>query len=326
MDSPLTAAVIDAAAELLDETTATGRTVLAWEGDPSGTGNALALRLAGGLHALARKGECPLLTALYASKDAEQAHAAVGEALAKHDAFLWPWLDGPPQTNETGRSAAIYAGLMTASARFGLPFELLELGSSAGLNLNLSRFGYDLGGMRAGDPESPVRIAPDWHGAPPPDAPVEILSARGVDIAPLDPTDPAIAERLIAYAWADQPARLARLEGALKIAVAHPPRIDRGDAGEWLEQRLAEPQREGVVRAVFHTIMLQYVSPETRARIDAALAKAGAEATETRPLVRISMEAEGEKGIPALRLRTWPGGEDRLLAHVHPHGASLRWL
>jgi len=26
-----------------------------------------------------------------------------------------------------------------------------------------------------------------------------------------------------------------------------------------------------------------------------------------------------------LRLTLWPGGEDRLLAHVHPHGASVSW-
>ena len=31
-------------------------------------------------------------------------------------------------------------------------------------------------------------------------------------------------------------------------------------------------------------------------------------------------------GVPTLRLKLWPGGEDRLLARVHPHGAMVAWL
>jgi hypothetical protein len=27
-----------------------------------------------------------------------------------------------------------------------------------------------------------------------------------------------------------------------------------------------------------------------------------------------------------LRLTYWPGGEESLLAHVHPHGAKVSWL
>jgi hypothetical protein len=27
-----------------------------------------------------------------------------------------------------------------------------------------------------------------------------------------------------------------------------------------------------------------------------------------------------------VRLTLWPGGEDRLLAETHPHGATVRWL
>lgn len=60
--SPFTAGVLDAAARVLDDGSATGRTILRWEGDPDRA--ALALRLAGGPHALARRGSVPRLTEL----------------------------------------------------------------------------------------------------------------------------------------------------------------------------------------------------------------------------------------------------------------------
>lgn len=49
----------------------------------------------------------------------------------------------PPQTNEVRRAAAVSAGLHLVDARFGVPLDLLELGTSAGLNLQVDRFAVD---------------------------------------------------------------------------------------------------------------------------------------------------------------------------------------
>ena len=84
------------------------------------------------------------------------------------DETLDAWLGNAPQTNEVGRAAVLTAGLLVIAARFGQPLRLLELGASAGLNLNLDLYGYDLGGLRAGDPASPLQVRPDWEGPPPP--------------------------------------------------------------------------------------------------------------------------------------------------------------
>jgi hypothetical protein len=323
-ETPLTAAVLRAVETSLDRSTETGRRVLDWPGDARGSGDSVPLRLAGGLHALARAGVDPGLTALYGGA-LDSAERVIPDILRRFDAQLAPWLDSPPQTNETGRAAAIMAALLVLADRFGLPFELIELGASAGLNLNLDRFAYRLGDTEAGDPASPLRLAPRWTGASPRAAPVRVIDRRGVDQAPIIVADPAQRERLIAYCWADQADRMARLDAALAIATRFPPPLVRGDAADFAEAELARPQAEGVARVLFHTIHWTYLPPDKQARIVAALETAGGAATRDRPLAWARYELTGEGGVAGLWLTTWPGGDTERLATGHPHVRELRW-
>ena len=61
LGSPFTARLCTLAAERLTEETPVGATILGWPGNPDGTGDALALRLAGTLHALVRSRRDPAL-------------------------------------------------------------------------------------------------------------------------------------------------------------------------------------------------------------------------------------------------------------------------
>jgi hypothetical protein len=320
----VTAAVVRALEAALDRTTETGRRTLAWPGDPRGSGDSVPLRLAGGMHALARRRVDPRLSRLYAG-DLAGAQEIVADALRRFDGRLAPWLDSPPQTNETGRAAPIMAGLLLLAAEHGLPFELIELGASAGLNLNLDRFGYRLGETLAGDHASPVQLAPDWQGASPPAAPVRVATRRAVDQNPVRITDPAARERLIAYCWADQPERMARLEAALALADAYPPALGQGDAADFAEQVLAEPQAPGTCRVLYHTIFWTYLPPDKQARIRTALERASAGASPERPLAWLRYELNGQGGVAELHLQSWPGGEERHLATGHPHGSRVEW-
>jgi hypothetical protein len=297
--------------------------VLDWPGQGDPFADALPLRLTGGLHALVRRGDAPGLAACYPPKPTpgdEALWAALAPVLAEPD--LLPWLESAPQTNEVGRSAVLMAGLLVVAERFGQPVELLELGASAGLNLVLDRYGYDLGGVGAGDARSPLRLEPQWAGPPPPAAPVTVARRRGVDLHPLDARRDG--DRLLAYVWPDQARRLAQLEAALAIAAADPPEVEPGDAAEWLEARLAEPREAGVTRVVLHSIAFQYFPEEAKRRIERALAEAGAAAAAEGPLAWLRYEHDGGERI-SLRLRTWPG-EESLLAHGHPHGSKVEWL
>ncbi|MBR9765279.1 MAG: DUF2332 family protein [Rhodobacteraceae bacterium] len=297
---------------------AVARRIAGW--DPEALGpDAVALRLAGGLHALVLQGRDTALAACYPPQRGDLAPVLSG-VFSAHEAHLLRWLDSAPQTNEIRRSAALILAASLLAVRFpGLPLQLSELGASAGLNLQFDRYAMEIGGAHFGPAAPLLTLAPDWQGELPPQAPYSVAEARGVDLNPLDPGAPDDLLRLRSYLWADQPDRMARLEAARAGAV---PPVDRGDAADWLEARLSAPAG-GRVHLVYHTIAWQYFPAATRARCEAALARAGAAARPDAPLARLSLEADGARPGAALQLTIWPGGETTALGRVDFHG---RWL
>jgi hypothetical protein len=327
MDAPITARVCTALADALDRSSDTGRRVLDWPGEP--VADAVVLRLVGGLHALHRRGDDAALGRVFTGATTDPA-AVIGTLRAvvrDHDSALLPWLDGPPQTNEAGRSAGLMTGLLHLAERYGPDMELIEIGSSAGLNLLIDRYAFDLGGIRKGPADAPVTIAPAWRGPPPPDAPIAIRSVRGVDIAPVDVNDPADAERLASYVWVDAQERLDRIERGIAMIREHGVSLDRGDAADWVEARLAEPQATGTTRVLIHSVVWQYLPAPTRARIREAMDAAGARATAERPLGWVMMEPNRDLHRHEVRVQGWPGDRPmELVALTHAHGAWVEGL
>ncbi|MFO6445587.1 DUF2332 domain-containing protein [Erythrobacter sp. NE805] len=301
------------------------RRIREWEGAP--LADALPLRVAGGLHALHLSGAAPELAPIYAGEAADDA-AVIARVFAAHEAALLPWLDGPPQTNEAGRSANFIAAMLWLAER-GLParFECLEIGSSAGINLMLARYRYDLGGVVVG-PEAPVMdFAPEWRGAPPPLRDIAIIAARGCDVAPVDLTDPAQALRLKAYIWPEHRVRFDRMDAAIRAASQQAPDLVAANAADFVEAELAKPQEAGTVRLLMHSIVWQYVPEDQQARVTAAMEAAGAKASAERPLAWVKVEADRTVHRHALTVRFWPGGAEEVqLAWSHPHGADVEWL
>lgn len=325
--APITARVVGAIAAVL--ASGAGGAVLdrvrSWQGAP--LADALPLRVAGGLHALHLSSAAPELSAIYTGKAAQDAVIIAG-VIAAHEAALLPWLDGPPQTNEAGRSANFIAAMLWLAER-GLParFACLEIGSSAGINLMLDRYAYDLGGVKVG-PEQPVMaFAPAWQGAPPPARDFAIAATRGCDVAPVDLTDPAEALRLRAYIWPEHTVRFERMDAAIRAAGVRKPDLVRATAADFAEAELAKPQAAGTTRVLMHSIVWQYVPADQQARVTAAMEAAGARATATSPLAWVMVEADRTVHRHKLTVRYWPGGEEEVqLAWSHPHGADIAWL
>lgn len=324
LDAPFTAQLCRLLGARIDPGSALGRRLDGWTGEPAT--DALVLRLTGGLHAAVLAGAAPGLASCYPpalAPDDDRLWAAMAPVLAT--AGVEAYLESAPQTNEVMRSAPLAAGLLVVAAETGLPLSLFELGASAGLNLLPDRYRLELGGVVAGDRESALVIAPDWRGVDPPAVSLMIAAREGVDLNPLCPGNSGDRLRLLSYVWPDQPARLARLRTALAIAAGDTPRVARGDAADFVDSRVV-PAPE-VATVVMHSIAFQYFPAPVQARIRARLEALGAAATRAAPLawLRYEMSDPANPALPELRLTMWPGGEDRLLAVGHAHGASVAW-
>ncbi len=326
LGSPFTASLLTQAVSDLEQGGPLVALLGHWDGNP--TADALPLRFAGALHALVLAGIDADLAACYPPQGAavamQRVWPAVLRAIDRHRAVIDAYLAAPPQTNEIRRSAVLLGGFLTVQQTTGLPLVLLEIGASAGLNSIWDRYRYRLGETDWGDPESPVVIETAWSGGLPPLSQPEIRERAACDRSPVDLSAAAQRLRLRAYVWADQRDRLARLDGAIALALKTGCRVEQADAADWLEGQLGKA-RPGAATVVYHSIMWQYMPAATRRRIEGLLQQASTRSDRQAPLAWLRFEPGPEKAFE-LRLTLWPDGADYLLATAHPHGAEVQWL
>ncbi|HEX4183001.1 MAG TPA: DUF2332 domain-containing protein, partial [Caulobacteraceae bacterium] len=256
--------------------------------------DATPLRFLGGLHFLVLNGDAPELAEVYppagGDVDPSRLAALVSATGRRHRDFFSGFLTSPPQTNEVNRSVCLSAGFMVVAKRSGLPLRCLEIGASAGLNLNWDRYHYDVGEAGVwGDPASPVRLAAEWTGEPPSlDVLVRVVDRRGCDQNPIDVSDHAQAQRLKAYVWPDQLERMQRLAGAIEMAQRHRPPVDKADAADWA--RSHGHGAPGTATVLYHSIVWSYLPDETQAGVRAAIESAGESASADAPFAWLRME------------------------------------
>ncbi len=268
-----------------------------------------------------------------------EAPAALGPAtfetfrdfVARHRAVIDPLIaTRVTNTNEVRRSAFLRAGYAAIAAETGKPLNIIELGPSAGLNLNWDRYGYAYrladGRTLRGGPVSSLELDCEVRGATPPpvpDAPPRVVGRIGLELNPVDLGSEADRRWLVALLWPGQLDRITRMEGALAIAAIAPPPIRAGDALAQLPPLLAaaDPAHATVVS---HSLVTYQWTDAMRDRLDAALLTASQRA----PVYRLSAEfrIESEWDYP-LRLDIYADGalERRILGGVHHHGAWIAW-
>jgi hypothetical protein len=255
------------------------------------------------------------------------------------------------QTNEVRRSALLYPAVALAAKQAGGPIGLLEVGASAGLLLNLDRYGYryqtEGGEQIAAGPTKPPLVVSTMltlaAGAKKPPLPRKLaVAARiGLDRNPVDLRDDEQLAWLEACVWPDQPERVRLLNLAATAQAKNPPELLRGDLVDDLATAAAKIPAD-LPLVVCNSHVLPYLPAPRRAEFVAALAALAAD----RPLWWISQEAyeaglnlvlpdradlraePGAKPRATLGLVRWIDGQPQAvaLARTAFHGERLEWL
>ena len=294
--------------------------------------DAIALRYLATAHRLALSGAAPRLARHYPSCGGRWGGDEITDdfltVVAENRSEFRAGMRRNVQTNEVGRAAVLASGFALIASRFGPVLDTLELGSSAGLLSRWDRYHYATGDSGFGDESSGVGFDPSWWVSPTKPglgSQPRVRNRSASDISPIDISTADGRLTMLSFVWPDQLERVDRLRAALAIATEFPVRVEQADAGEWLARRLAEGLRPGASTVVFHSIVWQYLGRATKDAVRTTLNAAGALARQDTPLLWLRMEP-ATTAHADLRLTTWPGGDDEVLANVGYHGAGIRWL
>ena len=240
------------------------------------------------------------------------------------------------QTNEVGRCALLLPVLHQISLQTGQPLRLLDVGTSAGLNLHLDRYSYRYlpGGEISGAPHSPLLNCAVRGECVIPERVPEITARRGIDLQPLDLNDPEDALWLRACVWADQVDRSQTLDSAINIANEHPVEVFTGDAVADVGRHLTEMSGDGHL-IVITTWVLSYLAPEQIHQFFDILDRYGKEvdltwlgAEQPDQIAPIDVEgSDDSRHLTHLITREWRSGtvQQKTWATAHPHGYWMHW-
>jgi hypothetical protein len=230
----------------------------------------------------------------------------------------------PVQTNEVGRCGPLLGGFLLIAHRTGLPLRLLEIGASAGLNLNWDHYHYTWHGGGWGDPSSPIVLRDVFTGDRlPPLCEAAVAERSGCDPDPVAATSEEGRLTLRSFIWADQLERMHILDQAIEVMRRYPVSIDCSRAVDWLALRLAE-SAPGKTTVLFHSVVWQYISREERTELLKLIEAAGSRANGDSPFAWLRMEP-GKEGAE-VKLRIYPGFEDQIIATAGYHKPQTTWL
>jgi hypothetical protein len=231
------------------------------------------------------------------------------------------------QTNVLQRCSTLLPGFAQVFLRGGeKPLSLVEIGASAGLNLQWDRFSYRYDkGPTWGHTNSPVSIECEIRGGtgiPTLPEKLPVSWRRGIDLHPIDLQVEDQVLWLRALAWPDHPGRQERLTSAIQMARESPVSVHEGDAATSLAELIAQVPDETTL-CVYGTHTL-YQFPR-----NALIATLSSMQSASVKRTIHFLSAEGTAAPDAELFWTiYEGGgrETRQLARCCPHGRWLSWL
>jgi hypothetical protein len=288
----------------------------------------IGLRLGGALHFRALDGSAPGLAAHFPSTggdgDAAGAWREARGLIAENGRRFGELFDRTPQTNEVARSMPLLGGLLAIVGATRLPVALLDVGSSAGLNMRLDRYRFEGDGWSWGDVHCPLVLRNETISGRPQHLGVrpEIVVRAGCDLHPLDVTSERDCMELRSFVWPDQGERFARLDAAIAVSRDVPAEIERADFLQWIPRR-AVP-RENTVTIVMHSVVTEHLEESVREAMRDAIETACSAATDARPMAWLRMEPDAGMWYET-RVTLWPSREERTIARSNGHAQAIAW-
>ena len=148
------------------------------------------------------------------------------------------------------------------------PIAQIEVGCSAGLNLRWDRFGYRHGEQVSGTIDSAVNLSTELRGEglPPLGEMPTVFGRIGIDLNPLDVTNPDDVAWLDALIWPEHTSRRALLRNAIAVAQQYPVELVQGDAIAQIG-KVAERFPSDIPLVVYHSFVMYQVSAEKTAAV-----------------------------------------------------------
>ena len=237
------------------------------------------------------------------------------------------------QTNEVTRCSNLLPAFCLAYQRGGnRPLNMIEIGSSAGLNLLWHRYCYHYGSVLMpedavrGEQASPVHIHCQLGGLYLPSLPKmlpRVACCQGIELVPRNLHSEADMRWIRAAIWPEEQARHHLLDAAITLARQTPLHLHTGDACERLPELLAAlPDDQTAV--IWHS----YALHQGPMRVKEVIERQIEAASHRLPIYRISLEVVEASG-PKLELMTYEKGAlvtREHLANCAIHGERMTWL
>ncbi|REK71873.1 DUF2332 domain-containing protein [Paenibacillus paeoniae] len=227
--------------------------------------------LFGAVHYLLMQGKSHPLAMYYGSLvaepgAAEEAFPAFKQFCAQYREEIIPILASKNvQTNEVRRCAYLYPVFCSIYASMQRPLSLIEIGTSAGLQLYWDRYGYSYSskpGIVFGNPNSELVLVSEMRGKGWPDlSPLSppVTDRIGIDLHVNDLSDAEDCLWLQALIWPEHAERRTNFDKAASIAKNGGARLVQGNGVKLLSE-LAEMTDPESVLCVFHTHVANQLS------------------------------------------------------------------
>lgn len=231
------------------------------------------------------------------------------------------------QTNALNRSA--YLMPILSNLFDGKKINIIDIGTSAGLTLNMDKYEYHYNDKHAFG-ESPVKIKSEIREGTLPkfSKPVEIANKIGIDQNPLDLKIDDNANWLKALIWADLTERLEKIEQA--IAIAKQENIDFRKASNLEEfEAIIQEQDDQFPLVIYHTHTLYQFTVEERNNFWDLIDKIGSQRDLTYLATEGSSVFKTDYGIRGVlvELTEYKIGKknNRIVAETNGHANWLKW-